>query len=419
MSFTITKIPSTDSGEGKFRISKLPEEEGLGKRALRTAAAIPTRIAQGLISSPGDVLSLAGAGQKALGGQSYEEMQQEAPVSFPTSAQTGDVIEKLTGGALEPQGGIEETIQNIAQDIGGFVPWLMFGPATGALKAVAKFLPTAITGNLAGQAVKELGGGPLAQAAAKLAGGVGANVVGITRDARKLKGHSYKVSQAAIPKGETHEAVTLRKNIHALYDEAAKHDVTGKEYLLDRVKAVDDLIADRKIGVQQAWEIKKSLNKKLGDYKVDKEIKPYIKRLVKHINEDVLGKYGEKNPTFGKHFRQAEDLHKGFNDVSAITQFLNENVSYRTMLKNKTLGGMLFGGATYAAGLSPAAIGTAAVGAAGLTARQVARFTDLMRKSPAARKLWIQSINNALTRNTPGFASTVSKLDKLAEQEGI
>ena len=420
MPFKITKLGSEPASSG-FRVTKLPEEEGFAKRALRTAAAIPVRFAQGAVSAPGDMLNLAGMGQKALGGQSYEEMQQEAPISFPTSSQTGEFVDKMTGGALAPQGGWEELAQNVAQDVGGFIPWVLAGPIRGVsstLSKVGKYLPSALLGNAAQQGTKELGGGPLLQAGARLAGGSMPNFLGNTKQLRKLKDTSYKSAEGISSKGHYEEVGDLQKNIHKMFHKISKADVPEKDFIQDRIRAIDRVITNKHARVQEMWDLKKSLNKYIHSGK-HPDAQPYLKQLVGEINQNVMQKFGKRNFEFGKHFNVAEDIHRGFNDVSTITKFLNQHVNLASSLKNPVVKSLLLGGVGLGFG-APAAAATAVGGATGaVAAREIARFTDLIRKSSQARQLWQRSLKQALHNNTAGFAQTVSKLDDLAEKEGL
>lgn len=139
---------------------------GLG----RSAVTIPTNIVSGALGSIPSIASLGGNILNYLSGgniPTYEQAQNKIPLP-PTEEQYQTGFEKLTGGRFKPQTPGEEIVQNIASDVGGFLPTLLFGGAGPALARLGKYGKIATAANIGSKAVGEATGSPLLEGLTKL-----------------------------------------------------------------------------------------------------------------------------------------------------------------------------------------------------------------------------------------------------------
>lgn len=141
----------------------------------RRALSIPTRIAQGAVQFPLDIMNLGQSiGQTLLPTPQGLTEEEREDYYVPAKNPLAEILEK-TGveDFIKPRNNEEEVLQNVLGTVGQFV-------GGGALLGAASPAPELVTGALFGsgeEAVKASGGGPLAQFVGGLTASVGPGLV--------------------------------------------------------------------------------------------------------------------------------------------------------------------------------------------------------------------------------------------------
>jgi hypothetical protein len=398
-----------ESGEsgGKGLLEQIAPPGGLldilGRGIPRTFA----RASESLFGLPGDISSLGlGAANYLTGGATptYAQVQEKLPISYPTSEQIRSKLKDVTGGLLEPRDKSEELADNIASDF-----------ATIALSpnsALASNFAKTVGANVAAFFTKELGGGPLAQTGAKIGFSILAGVPGMRKGLADAMDKSYDAARTAA-KGASVETGSLAKQAGQIFDNASKGDSPAKKFLQERAKAVEKVTRNGKASVEELTQLKRDLNQHLrsvGD--IPKEAQASVKKLVGGV-VDTLKDYGKKNPQFGENFFKAEDIFKGLSAQSGLTKFLDKYIS-PTSIKSPVVKALIYTPATLH---SPIKAAGAAGGA--FAAQQLSSTFDLFKASKEARKAYTDLLTESFKNNGPAAARAATKLDKIAQKEGI
>ncbi len=420
------------------QIEPRSQSEPLLDRTGRVAAGAGARFLENLVGGTGSTIGTLARAAHAVpiaaanylsGGAipTVAEIEESLPAEakpsytpFPTVEQAQEVTQRLTGQKFEPKGALEETIQDIAADLGGALPAIFSGqlPFGRTVARLTGYAARSGLGNAAKQVTKAFGGNEIAQGLTKLAFMVAPSQGVTRRNLKQLEDESYTKAEEAII-GAKANATTLKKATDKIFDEVSKGDVPGKNFIKERIRALDDAIvgANRPmISVEDAWKLKKNLNAHMASKATPKEAIPYIKRLVGNLNE-FLQDFGKKVPAFGENFNRAEDIHSGLKSLGTVSKFLKDRVGLKQVVKNPALKFVLFGAGNYYLG-TPTLLKGTALGAAGLgTARgiqEIAMWNDLLRKSKTANKVAGSMVKNLFAQNANSFTRDVKKLDKIA-----
>lgn len=254
-----------------------PEDEGMGTKIARTVAGSIAQLGTGLASEPGNIQNTAQAAQGLIGGS------EETPgLKFPTSNETNKWLHETTGNLLKPRGHIEETIQNIAHDIGGYLPWLFIAPVGGALKGLKSALSIATKSNIASQTVKAMGGDEGLQAAAKIGTGVLSGLRGTRKAAQKLHDVSYAKTEANLPSQAVHTVSDVESKLSNIEKSASVGD---KKFVRDRVKEFKNLVVETpKINEGNLSTLKNSVARKIKTKNFSPEAHQQANELISDID---------------------------------------------------------------------------------------------------------------------------------------
>lgn len=275
------------TNESKYKIIGLPEgytkpeDEGIGTKIARTIGGSIARLGTGAVSEPGNIQSTLEGAQGLIGGETETQ-----GLKFPTSSDTNQWLDKVTGNLLKPKGNIEETIQNIAGDIGGYLPWLFFGPVGGVLGGLKNAAKVATGANVLGQGVKMMEGGPTAQAIAKIGGGLAMGLRGTRQAAKELHKTSYSNAEKLLPKTATHNATQVETIAHEVKKNANKYNLNSKNYINDEVGALRDLIKEEpKFNKINVTRVKDSILTKIKDDSIPYSAKSDAREIVNKVDK--------------------------------------------------------------------------------------------------------------------------------------
>ncbi len=372
------------------------------RHVLRTGA----RVGESLLGLPGDIASLGlGAANYLSSGAipNYEQIQENLPVSLPTSQQNREFLKEKTGGYLEPQGKLEEFADEVASDLS-----TLLLPVKGKIpfkSAIAR----ALGSNAAAYFTKELGGGPLAQAGAKIGVSLLAGLPGIRGKMETTMNQGYDQARKSAAKG-TANTSALSSKARKIYDAASRGDSPNKDFIKERARAVERIADTGKASIADITTLKQDLNRQLRENAAD--LSKNDKRIIGTLLEDVRGildKYGKTNITFGQNFNQAEDIYKGLNTQSYVSEVLDKYLS-PTNIKNPYVKAVLYGAGAFHSPLTAIKIAGASYGS-----QQIAKTFDLFKNSKEAQKYYREFLTQALKNNGPAAARAAVKLDEAAQ----
>lgn len=405
MEYEITHLPDTSIPEPKQQSS------GLGRNIARTAS----RAAESVLGLPGDVANAAlGVGNFLTSGApkpipKYSDIQKDLPISLPTSQQVREFgKEHISGQELEPRSEGEALYDEVIGDLASFLI-----PVKGKIPfkgAIAK----AIGGNAASWLTKQVGGGEGAQAGAKIGFNLLSGLPGGRKTLTDRMNENYKNADS-VSKGASHSAKQLNEDVRKISKYVySGHETDAKKFLKKPVESIENYIRGEKIGVHDAWTLKRDINSVLGDYSTPREARPFLKNMSASLN-NVLKDYGKSNPDFLKSYSEAEDIFKGLHQTSVVSDFLRKNLNLETALKNpvaKTLflGGI--GGLHYLGTLPQVVLGVGAI----VGAREGSKAIDLIKNSSNARKYYADTIKASLAGNVRAASRSLSNLDKEADK---
>lgn len=382
----------------------------LGRGIARTGA----RVAESVAGLPGDLLGgVAGLGNLITGGN-IPGLQSIQENPFTSQSIRKNVTQKLTGNALEPQGGTEQFFDEVVGDIatlltpGGIASKGASLTGKGLAKAGAK----ALAGATVAGGVRSLGGSDQAAGLAKLATSVIGNTIGGRAALKKQMNQNYADAEFAIPNGAKIGAVPLRTKLGHDIKVITKGVSPVKNEMLGVLEGVRNNISkDGKIGVKDAWNLKRNINEWIGNDKIDKVTKRQLSKTLGDLNSS-LGDYAKKNSDFANSFYPAEDMYKAIHQGSTVNKFLQNNVTLRKSL-DKWQPASALGYSLYHFNLAKP---TTIVGgfAGGFGAREVVKMTEFLYNSPQARKYYASLIKASLAGDAATAAKDIRKIDQLA-----
>ncbi len=404
-------------------------DESLPGLALRTGLRTAARVGETVAGLPGDILGAGlGAANYLTSGAvpTYGQVQENLPVSLPTSQNIKEFHEKATGEYLKPQSSTEElgdefiglvsALVSPAKGIAGLTSAAKIGKSLSKIPQAAKLAGAALGG---AQAVKVLGGKELAQEGTKLGIMLASGFVGGRKALAQKAEEAYGVVNA-IPETVTHKVPGLESTIKRLqkYTEVG-HLTEDKKAIQEFANSVEQSLEkgtkrtfkngktsiERAIPVKELVQLEKDGTQLLRDPKFPKQAKPYLSTLKKEF-ETALKEYGQTNKPWLAAYEESKDIYRGLHKRSVINQFLDDNLSVEKTLKSGFTKGLLFGGSFFYA---PAA--TVGSLAGGMAAKQAIKGVEFLANSKNAQKYYVDALKAAANNNKNAFIQSARKLD--------
>jgi hypothetical protein len=371
----------------------------------------------------------------------YEQLQDKTPVSFPTSTQAHEFIDKLTNGLTKPRDEFEQSIQNIATGFGSLIGGSAHNKVVGALskflspvnasKAASLVLPfsgvpwkqalkASVASEAGGKGAEFFGAGPESQMLARLAAGAVALSHGTSGRIDEGITQAY---EAAEQKGaKIHESVNpikqdLRNYSKSIPRNAPHRDIatnlidetisTLDQYAHGGTPAIPNQVSGKSAQIS-ASDLVKTKQATNEHYKLSTEPKqpgyqhlpPAARKYPAEITR-ILNKHIEplavNNPEFGKPYAMAEDMMKAKGAAQKTRDFLE---GFKLPKGNvfTDAGKLLLGG-----------LGEFTLG-------NVGKLYQLM-KHPVTRKYYLEGLQAAAQGNTAAFAKSLNSLNKIGKKE--
>jgi len=433
----------------------------------KTAArAVPRTIARGaeaIAGFPGDIAATGlGLGNAAISKITGQEnvLPERLPIplnpampyagsfNLPTS---GDIkkhgTEALTGEHLNPQSQNEENVDQIIGDAATLlIPGLGQANLTwkglkGLAKPAAKAIGRSAVGNISGWGAESLTGSPFVGGIVKMGAMALSALAGSRKGVVDLKDSSFKDSQKHIPKGTEINVTRENEQIKKLIREVAAGDPPNKKAILDRftpfVRNVPKDIPGKTQGLgivnEHGKEFTKTIPGKPGgnvelqkiinlvqdwnewyqDPSLSKTQRAFLKRGI-GIANSAIDKYGATNAKFYEPWKIGKELHEALESTNIVQRTLASSPLLQTAVSNPLIKHALYGGAIHGlANSSYPVLGAVTAGSA--AAYEATRFTQLLWKSPVARKYYKDTLQHALKHNLPAAASSASKHSEVAD----
>ena len=363
------------------------------------------RLAGGLLGSYGDFLQLLqGIGNKTgLGGLLGASQKQ----LLPTSEDIGNLFEKLSGEKFNPENLSQEVIGEGSNFLGSILTFggPLIGEGPNFLKSMwrtmaASFIPGAasvaseklnlspgqkamavlgtsfLTHRMTGKGLRDIENGLYGQAR-NLAG---KNVVNASQQRQALINLRNELIKGGIEETDKAALAKIEDSLK-LFSENGDISVADAMDLARKINVRRGLLFAKDIGRVGVKTARRNLNK----------VADIVKGTIKRFD----------NPAFQHFFSEANSLHAGQSETSAIFNWIRNN---------KTLSGLSYAAMKF---LNPKWLSTA--GAAG-AATQTWKFMKSLGKYPGYRNAYFDIIKRAARQDVRGTASALRRFNKANEK---
>lgn len=323
----------------------------------------------------------------------------------PSSKQVKETIGKaLPEGYLNPQGEAEESIHELASDIGS----LMF-PLTGATK-LGKAAKIAGVPNLAKYLTKKLGGSEELQEGVKL-GTTLLSAFGMQDSLKTRAKKMYDKIEEIVPDS----ASISTKPIREVMDKVTKFsgrgniNVASKKAVNEVLTALDEISSGNRIGIKDLIAFKQDMNESLTNaFKNHPRAGKYLSEITQGIN-NALKNNPEIPKNVGKLLTDADNIWIGVNAGNKASEFIKR---YSDKLSKYSALTGLFSPITAIKGIGAGAVGAlTSPSSAGLIG-----FTKNLANNPTVRNEYAKMIGGALKDSGPIFLKHAHKLNDALEK---
>ena len=395
-------------------------DEDLEREIERNQAQFTSRMLERLIGTPGNIYQML-----------PEKLRKMNPLNFlhkhlPTEKQLRGFSEKATLGYTKPKTEFEEKVGEVGGDIASFA---MGSPGKTLLGGISKVIGIPIAGELAREGIEQFGGSQAAQQYGKLGTMVLLDLWGLRRGVGEGGAYKYGIkrldeAEKAIPKNALADVKVFEKKLDSL-EKGFRSGVTGP-HTNEAIRAIGEIKGHIKNGQMEAWrfpKIRKDINKlvdNLKGFSLEGPPAKIKKAAVENLNQvknaliQAGNRWGRgKAPEFFKNWREGNEALSVFHRSNDLGKFFSK----RTKISNPVLKHLLGAGIYHHPGklLAGAALKK--------TAEKSVEFPTIMAtrffKSKVLRSLYQKVMREAIKGEAGAAASTIKKIEKEMEKEGI
>ncbi len=384
---------------------------------------------------------------------------------FPTPEQIRENVTKpLTGQTLEPKNRKQQVAQDLFADFASLKPGMSLGKAANL----------SVIGNLISETAKWLGHdttGDVLKTGAYIAGSFPGLYKQFSDKTTKLYGRARELAKdarvettglsnflEAAQKEHGKEGFIGTEKVHPRFDPIVKSiesiPATAEQQAAhheQRIKSINEayeaelrkngLVFDKKaiarrdaalantekeasqlksgktdISVNDLIERKQEVNEWIREMEEKGGVSPKGIRKLRQVRDKLnsyIQKFGAKNPEFGEVWNEAEQRYMAQNERSAAGKFMEKHIN-ADLFKHPVMK-VLYHTPVVGWGMLPLAAGS--IGAAHV-AKYATRVTDLLMRSPEARKMYFKSLAAASKGNSKlmnGYARKVEQVIKADE----
>ena len=375
-----------------------------------------SRYGETIAGMPGDIEELAmTGGDFLLDKLGLSKYKSEPSFILPTSSDLTGIMNKATGGFLEPQTSGERFSDEIIKDaaalfLGNKIP-TKGGAIYKTFKSVKPFL-VSLGSNLAKEGAALLGASPVVQETVKL-GTMFLSSLANKPSVNNLKENLYKDARSKLPKGAEVSAKRLQKNLSILEEKLLEGgDAASKSQVKTKISEINGKIKDGKISIKELQAFKQDVNEITAGISDTKNTKLKLKSNVNELRKNLrssISEYGKENPAFIESWNKAEEVHGAISQSQKVRDTILSSLKQNPKLSliGATGLGIKTGGAAVPA--------LAGAGATMLTGEFIAKAM----KSPTIRKHYGKVLASALKDNTPVLTRNLYALNRAVEKEGF
>jgi hypothetical protein len=301
------------------------DEESSGASLLRNATALGASAVSGIAGAPGNLLNFGlGAANYLSGGKvpSYQDVQENLPVSLPTSTQVKEKIGSLLPqDYLKPQSKEAEYINSFVEDLSsmvvpGKIPFLS---SLGKIPFI-KSLKTAAASNLVPYSVSKAGFGKDAENVAKIITLTGPSLIdagSLSKASGKLKNDAMKLAESTPISAAGLPAVTGK-----LYKwlSSSKEMTPAQDSLTKSLSDVGSSFSKGKIPANKLIDLAEKVSEASKDTKAIEGFEPLFKSVEKGITDILKAGKG----TYWAPYERALSIESALNERSVLLDSLNK-----------------------------------------------------------------------------------------------
>lgn len=381
------------------QVSELMGDSEFEKAGEKGIAVAGSRIAEGLLGTPGNVQSLL---------QQFGLLPKETPYKLPTTEQLKAFSEDITKGYTAQEG--TQRLQEFATDIGS----MLAGPGgTNIMRAIG----VPLAGQLAQEGVKLIKGKEKTQNLAKLGGMVFIDwFLGRGKGTRAVASEYLNIAENSIPKNTTFKADSLKNSLQELEKTISTGLITpAKKPALETIKRITNELVDSQgqIDPKLFPVLRRDINELIDahkGFKIDRAERITQERTLRNLNKvksEIIKSgldYGKReNPKFLENWQKGNEM-LFINSKSKQMADIFGKIKYKHPITQHLL--FLHSPSLY-------------VGAKGVqkTISPIARPALNLLKSPSIRQRYMQIMQQVALGNANRAQEYVNKLDQEIEKQ--
>jgi hypothetical protein len=394
-----------------------PQDVTTGQDIAQAALGAIPSVARGAIGSVGDLLSFlekvpyrAGFGLANIvsGGAvpTYGDIEKKYGLEGqPAAPFTTESLPQ----PIKPIGPISRFATEVAEDIGGFIPWLIGGGLnpSQALKQVARFGRAAAGGTAASRIAELYDVRPETAQLIKMGTTLGLAPIGQAKEAKEFASNAFKQTKDLAKDVN----VKIPNTQNAL--KKVKTNLKGRSFEdVDKVRGfVDDALENFKGGkadLQKLVQLHKDANSRFP--KLSSLAREELKDIKKIIADGILeNPFSQNNKAFSDAFKQSNEIWSALSNANLI-----DNFSQRLIAKKLGPELLLTGIGSYISNLLgiPKAAGASLLPATVITATEASRVAKFLKESTTGRRLYAEVMKNVFNSQIPDFEKNMKKLNE-------
>jgi len=385
-------------------LNEAPESRFEG--VTRVAAQWTQRALEGIYGTPGNLEKLGRSFlniaeiKKPYMGENYKRNEKlvSEETFFPTTQEIREKVKRETGGKYEPKNEIERIGGNIIGD------WVFRpgGPMAKTLTSIGAETAKEITG--------ALGGGDTAKTLIDMATTFASSRFNHPT-IRNYWNNQYNLATGSIPRNAKIAATKIQPTL----DQVRQRVLAGgyadwKAPVIQQIETLEKNIQNGAVHVRDIDKAIHDINKQIYSGKLPGEAVRELQTLAKG-GRRLLRQYGQTNPQFLEHWRNANAAYAGWASNRAASNFMEKYTNKLTAGSGSyALMTFLLKG-TEATGKTVAAI------ASTYGIAKASEFTARIFANPVTRKYYMNAMLGALRENAPQMLNNFSKLDKELRKE--
>lgn len=317
---------------------------------------------------------------------------------FPTSGEIREHVKQTTGGRYEPKNDFERIAGNVVGD------WI-FRPGGGWMKTATA---------LGAEAAKEITGALGGSENAKALVDIGTSFAISRFNAPTIRNYwnrQYDLASGAIPRNAVVSATRIQPTLDAVRQRVLDGGwADWKAPVITQIEALERNIQNGAVSVRSIDQAVKDLNRQIYTGNLPGQAIRNLQTLAQG-GRRLLRQYGQDNPRFLEHWRNANSAYAGWAANRAASDFMQRHVQKLTAgAGSSALMSLMIKGADVTAKTIGVIASTYGITKAG-------EFTARVFANPVTRRYYMNTMRAALQENAPQMINNFTKLDAELKKE--